>query len=375
MRRNCFFLLFMVFAPSWLLANTLYFPQVPYGGGYSTTFIIMNTGTTNVTSTINFYAQSGSLAFSTPINLPVGGSTRFTLSNPGPVTGIIWGVLVAGTATVRGVATFDLRAENGPLITTAGVLGLEAGNSFLLPVDVTNIASTGLAIANVNANSTVNVRLRLLGEDGSQVATANDARLNPLGSRRQVADFVTSMFPQLTGTTFKGTLIVEAASGAPANSLAATALTVKEGLLSALPVVPFTSSSGDPGGPSGSTADVVFSLSLFGGASLQFLGQTFITRPTGGIVYVRNLAAGTYEMSGTLPLGGSVLVGFANGAGSLGVGGVIPGSLQSLAGPSGVGTIVSACNVQYINGVSSSQTFRLQFQLTTSTSAACQTGQ
>src|SRR6266700_753069 len=241
------FLLLLIISliPCSLFSNTLYFPQVAFGGGYTTTFVVMNTGTTNVSSRINFYAQDGALTSFQSINVPVGGSTRYTLPDTGPLTAV-WGELAAGTATVQGVATFDLRATNGTLITTAGVLGLEAGNSFLLPVDVTPTASTGVAIANINAGSSVNGTLRLLGENGSQAATATDVRLKTLRSRSQIADFVTSMFPQLTGTTFKGTLVIEAAAGAPTKSLVATALTVKEGLLSALPVIPVTVSTTPP---------------------------------------------------------------------------------------------------------------------------------
>ena len=47
--------------PSSLLANTLYFPQVVFGSGYSTTFVIENTGAADVTSPLNFYAQNGAL--------------------------------------------------------------------------------------------------------------------------------------------------------------------------------------------------------------------------------------------------------------------------------------------------------------------------
>ena len=47
------------------------------------------------------------------------------------------------------------------------------------------------------------------------------------------------------GTTFAGALVIEAV-GAAANSLAATALTLKEGLLSAIPVLPVRASFGAP---------------------------------------------------------------------------------------------------------------------------------
>src|SRR5262249_49797750 len=156
-------------------------------------------GSTAVSSRINFYDQSGAprTDLSTVINIPPGGSTRLSIPNSGPLTSV-WGELPAGLATVQGVATFDGRSSTGALITTAGVLGLEGGNSFLLPVDVTDTASTGVAIANVNGSTPITVGLRLLREDGAQVATANDVRFNPLRPRNQIADFVTTIFPQLT---------------------------------------------------------------------------------------------------------------------------------------------------------------------------------
>jgi hypothetical protein len=235
--------------------KTVYFPQVAFGGGYTTTFVIMNTGTTSVSSMVNFYDQNGVSRpdLSRQVNVPVNGSTRFTIPNmdPNNIT-VVWGELDPGAGrTARGVATFDQRAPGGVLLTTAGVLGLEAGNSFNLPVDVTPSASTGVAIANANANAGVNVRLRLLGENAAEIATADEPTFSPLASRRQTADFVTKWFPQLLGTTFKGTLVVEALAGAPANPLVATALTIKEGILSALPVNPGTIGGSGGGGGTG----------------------------------------------------------------------------------------------------------------------------
>jgi hypothetical protein len=142
-----------------------------------------------------------------------------------------------------------------------------------------------------------------------------------------------------------------------------------EGQSSVVPVVSVSPSSGGTG-----TADVVFGLDLFGGSSLQFLGQTYITVPVGGMVTFDNLAPGTYEMTGTVGAYGTAGVAFANGGGGFGRGGVVPGSLKSIAGPPGPGTIVSACSVIYM-GLGSSQSFRFQFAVTTTTSAACQMGQ
>ena len=55
-------------------------------------------------------------------------------------------------------------------------------------------------------------------------------------ARGQVAAFADEIFPQLSGTTFKGTLVIEDSSGG--SSVTATALTLTEGILSSLPVLP-----------------------------------------------------------------------------------------------------------------------------------------
>jgi hypothetical protein len=47
--------------PASLFSNTLYFPQVAFGGGYSTTFVIVNTGMIPVSGRLNLYSQAGSL--------------------------------------------------------------------------------------------------------------------------------------------------------------------------------------------------------------------------------------------------------------------------------------------------------------------------
>jgi hypothetical protein len=103
------------------------------------------------------------------------------------------------------------------------------------------------------ANSGLNLRIRLFDESGKLVATASDPHFTSLAGRGQIADFVTNVFPQLAGTSFKGTLSVDLGSGASSGSVAATALTVKEGLLSALPVIP--GSIGGGGGGSTAAAD------------------------------------------------------------------------------------------------------------------------
>src|SRR5215510_11515504 len=66
--------------PSSLYSNTIYFPQVAFGGGYSTTFVIINTGSSPVSGRLNFYSQQGGsradLAYNSTLPLEIPRATR-----------------------------------------------------------------------------------------------------------------------------------------------------------------------------------------------------------------------------------------------------------------------------------------------------------
>jgi hypothetical protein len=239
-------LLVLFFIPASLFANRLYFPQVAFGGGYTTTIVLMNAGAANVSSQLQVYGQTGALVMSVPVTVTAGGSTRLTVSDPGTSIISSWGMLDAGTGTVQGAAIFESRSTNGALITTAGVFGIEAGNGFTVPVDVTGngSANTGIAIANVNTSSEVTVVLQLISESGSgsPSVTGYFSRFVTLAPGQQIAEFVTSFWPQLADG-FRGSLAVAVLDIAQRpNSLILTGLSIKEGLLSALPAIPGTNS-------------------------------------------------------------------------------------------------------------------------------------
>ena len=101
-------LLLVVFLiPTSLLANKLYFPQVAFGGGYTTTIVLMNRGTTNVSSSFEVFGQNGALLTSLPVSVPPGGSTRLTVPDPGNAITSSWGMIDAGEGTVQGMAIFE----------------------------------------------------------------------------------------------------------------------------------------------------------------------------------------------------------------------------------------------------------------------------
>jgi len=239
-------LIVFCFTPVSLFSNKLYFPQVAFGGGYTTNIVFMNMGTTTVSSDFEVRDQTGALIRSIPTNVPAGGSVRISVVDPGESIISSWGTLDAGMGTIQGVATFDVRSSTGALINTAEVLGVEVASGFTLPVDITQngtVSNTGLAIANVSPTTQVTIGLQLISESGTGWPSANSAQFITLGSGYQIAEFVTSIWPQLA-VGFRGRLfvgIVHTPGQQQPNSLVVTALNIKNGLLSAIPVIP-----GDP---------------------------------------------------------------------------------------------------------------------------------
>src|ERR1051326_2521842 len=118
------------------LANTIYFPQWAVGSGYSTTFTIMNTGSTALTGQLRVFNQDGSQRATPPewetITIPAAGSARFSLPNVGSLT--VGSAYFQTNYTAQGVGTFELRADNGVLLTTAGVIAGPANQRLEIPV-------------------------------------------------------------------------------------------------------------------------------------------------------------------------------------------------------------------------------------------------
>ncbi len=239
--KRYFLLIALCFLPTSLFSNKLYFPQVSFGGGSTTTIILMNTGITTVSSQFQIYAKTGDLIRSIPTTVPGGGSTRLSIADPGQSIINSWGVFDAGTETVKGVATVDMRSTTGTLINRAGVFGIEAANHFAIPVDVTEkgLSNTVFAMANVNDTSDLFVYLQLMSESGfgspSATGTSQSSRAIVFPARHQITMFVTDIWTELT-VGFKGTLLISVVSG-QASSLVVTAFSLKDGLFSPVPAI------------------------------------------------------------------------------------------------------------------------------------------
>jgi hypothetical protein len=230
----------LLFAPASLCAAAaIYFPQIADGGDYITVITLSNPSSSPITGTLRFYSQAGFPRIvringvdnsQFDVTLASMGSARLATQGNSSSTTSGWAVFES-SAPVQGVASFELRSE-GRLSTMAGVLGAQPVNKFAMPVEVTTVANSGFAIANPDVTTAVTIRLTLYDESGNSSFSGTMNRLNPLVPLNQVADFVTSAFPSLP-PAFKGILVAEALGD---GSMVATALTVKEGMLSAIPV-------------------------------------------------------------------------------------------------------------------------------------------
>jgi hypothetical protein len=97
--KRCFLFIAFCLVPTSLFSNKLYFPQVVFGGGYTTTIVLMNKGMTSVSSDFQVYGETGTLLKSIPVTVHGLGSTRLSIADPAPSIVSSWGMLDAGTET------------------------------------------------------------------------------------------------------------------------------------------------------------------------------------------------------------------------------------------------------------------------------------
>jgi hypothetical protein len=274
------------------------------------------------------------------------------------------GSLTVGSAyfqtnyTAQGVGTFELRADNGVLLTTAGVIAGPANQRLEIPVDLSGSSNTGIALMNTQ-NSATNVRLRLISQSGTEVGSVLDSRLNPFPARRQIAEFVPSLFPNLPLANFRGTLIAETTDGSV--SIAATGIAVKEGLLSSLPVITSFTPPGTPGTGSG---PVWVNLAVAGISSYSITLQSRTITADG--TYFFSLAPGTYEVSGQISgLTQVLLRGGMTPDGGSSFGGVQAGSITSVQGPT---PLTQPCDLTYLGAGA----VKFRFTVISTSANACQ---
>jgi hypothetical protein len=246
MRRIVLFMLLI--SPSIpLKAGTLYFADVIDGGGYVTTFTIVNPTTSTATGTlklredngspwiISFLGRTNSSQFS--ISIPPMGTVRLISSGAGFSTEVGWAVLDS-QADLQAVERFDYRPGT-VLEDSVSLNGTPSAKRFILPVDTFGTwdtgFDTGFAIANVGTTN-ANIELSLLDEDGNTYMSTVYPPLTPLAANRQIAVFATEVFPVLQSGLFRGLLEIEVSGGV--GDIAVVGLSFKEGQFSIVPAIP-----------------------------------------------------------------------------------------------------------------------------------------
>jgi hypothetical protein len=239
-------------------SGTNTFAQVAIGGGYSTTFTFLNTGSDTVSGNLILTADDGTalsasfaspgspgtVTSSFPISVPPGGMQSVTASplNANDAAKSGWARVIGTGGTLGGVATLQL--VGGDMLTTVvGVLASDATGTATIPVDDDRSQSaqgrvTAYAVANPGIED-INIDLILVNPDGSIAKTLQPSALNPLSSGHHVARFLWEDL-QDPNLKFKGSMVLAARAS---KTFSAVALVFNEGLYTAIPVVPPTAAN------------------------------------------------------------------------------------------------------------------------------------
>jgi hypothetical protein len=195
-------------------STTLYFPQAADGGGYRTSFILINPGDTATTAKLEFSADDGSA-----LSLPIGGTLKSSVDVPIPAKGtarlitdgtssgikVGW-VRVTAPTKVGGSSIFQTSDSKGKITSEAGVAASPLATHLTTYVESLGFTQSGLALSNPGT-ADVTVTLNLRDTDGAVVATTS-LKLPALG---HVAKFFWQWFP-VGFDEFSGTLEVVASS-------------------------------------------------------------------------------------------------------------------------------------------------------------------
>ena len=196
--------------------------HVAYNGGFTSTFYIVNTGTTTAQFTLNFFDENGN-ALSVPLAFPQTGTNTTTASLSQPLAA--GAMLVVQTLAQDGAAAVVGSAQ---LTTTGNVSGFEifrwltyqqeasvpletrSPGSFVLVFDNTNHLTTGVAVAN-STNTTGYVSVNLRDDSGNLIFTTpivlppfgHTSFLMPVsyaatGNLRGMAEFVVPVAGQIS---------------------------------------------------------------------------------------------------------------------------------------------------------------------------------
>lgn len=230
--------------------TTNLFAQFAFGGGYTTIFTFLNTGTDATAGNLILTSDTGAalngnissngganvVASSTPISVPSGGSQSITVTaiNPNDPFSAGWARVESSGGNLGGVATFQF-VNLGVLTYVVGVLSTPTTSAATVPIDDDSAQGrvTGYAVANAG-NTPITVKIVLVNPDGSVFQTINPQPLTQMAPGTHVARFVYQDATNPAAFVFKGSMVLIETTGQP---FSVVALASNQGIFSALPVV------------------------------------------------------------------------------------------------------------------------------------------
>jgi hypothetical protein len=237
-------------------AITGLFAYMAVGGGFSTTFTLINAGSSTLDGdlclmdrdgnpmTVTLASPSGEAGYSEAgassvvassfhVTIPSGGTCFVTASASDPDFKQGWAYVVSSGGTLGGVATFQW-APQGVLRTVAGGLLSESMEFATIPVvnDDAWQRYTGYAVTNPG-NDDIYIKIVPVNEDGEPQAPLVIPELNPLGPGKMVAKFPHQDSAALTN--FRGAMVLIAEGG---KRFSVVALVQNQTFFTAVPVIP-----------------------------------------------------------------------------------------------------------------------------------------
>ncbi len=162
------------------VSSEIFFPQIADGGGFTTSFVLVNPGDTTATGLLQLFNQDGTpLAYNLNGNLDSAflltiaaqGSLILESSNINQGATPGWAQLTS-TSPVGGSILYAFATGAGGVISEAGINAGSRTSSFSLSVDTRNGFSSGVAVANPNP-STITLVLTLYDSDGVMLDQQN----------------------------------------------------------------------------------------------------------------------------------------------------------------------------------------------------------
>jgi CHRD domain len=186
-------------------------PQTVGGGSWMTALTLTNpSATTAVQGTVNFFQSNGTPMPDTITDpnvgflIPPSGSVTVTTGNAGALTG--------GFARVfsNGAVNVGIRFNHPTFVAAASSATTVTSRSVSLPVAVGGSANQNTGVALIAGSpGTLTLSLR----DANGTAIAGGSRTIDVTAGQQVASFVRELLPQVTQTSFTGTLTITTSAG------------------------------------------------------------------------------------------------------------------------------------------------------------------